>query len=59
MNDLQRLGLVEARFKKPKKNELPEIDLKTGMVKVQSTRITHLGRLLLRYIETEEGKGQE
>lgn len=54
VNDLQRLGLVKATFKKPKKNELPEFDIKTGMVKVQSTRITHLGRLLLRYIEAEE-----
>ena len=53
-NDLQRIGLLRAKFKKPKKGELPEIDIETGMVKVQSLEITRLGRLLLRYIDLEE-----
>lgn len=54
ISDLQRLGLIETTFKKPKKGELPEIDIKTGMVKAQSSRITRLGRLLLRYIDMEQ-----
>lgn len=48
---LRRLGLVRATYKKPKKGELPEWDLKTGMIKAGSDRITPLGRLLLRYID--------
>ncbi len=30
---LRRLGLIRANYKKPKKNESPEWDLKTGMIK--------------------------
>jgi len=58
-NDLYRLRLIETRFKAPKKGELPEFDPKTGMMKAQSTRITHLGRLLLRYIDMEQGDEPE
>lgn len=50
---LQRLGLVQEKYKKPKKNELPEWDYKTGMLKSSGTHITPLGRLLLRYIDAE------
>lgn len=50
---LQRLGLLQDKYKKPKKNELPEWDYKTGMLKSNSTQITPLGRLLLRYIDAE------
>ena len=50
---LRRLGLLRATYKKPKKGELPEWDLKTGMIKVASDRITPLGRLLLRYIDAD------
>ncbi len=53
-NDLQRLGLLRPKFKKPKKGEMPEIDSETGMVKVQSLELSRLGRLLLRYIDLEE-----
>lgn len=59
VNDLQRLELIETTFKKPKKNEFPEFDMKTGMVKAQSSRITRLGRLLLRYIDMEEKEEAE
>lgn len=52
-NHLRRLGLVRATYKKPKKGELPEWDLKTGMLKASSDRITPLGRLLLRHIDAE------
>lgn len=52
--DLQRFGLIETTFKKPKKGELPEMDIKTGMMKAQSSRITRLGKLLLRYIDMAE-----
>jgi hypothetical protein len=50
---LRRLGLLRATYKKPKKDELPEWDLKTGMLKASSDEITPLGRLLLRYIDAE------
>ena len=46
---LTRLGLLRLRFKRPKKNEAPEFDEKTGMMKEQGSEITPLGRLLLRY----------
>lgn len=52
-NHLRRLGLVRATYKKPKKGELPEWDLKTGMLKASSDRIAPLGRLLLRHIDAE------
>ncbi len=46
---LTRLGLLRLRFKRPKRNETPEFDEKTGMMKEQGSEITPLGRLLLRY----------
>lgn len=48
---LTRLGLLRATYKKPKKGELPEWDLKTGMLKAKGYEITPLGRLLLRQID--------
>lgn len=54
VNDLHRLGLLETTFKKPRRNELPEFDLKTGMIKAQFSQITRLGRLLLRYIDVDD-----
>lgn len=48
---LANLGLLKARFKKPKRGELPEFDDKTGMIKAQGYDITGLGRLLLRSID--------
>lgn len=58
-NHLRRLGLVRATYKKPKKGEPPEWDLKTGMIKAGSDRITPLGRLLLRYIDSEVARNPE
>ena len=48
---LVNLGLLQARFKTPKRGELPEFDDKTGMLKRQSYNSTELGRLLLRSID--------
>ena len=48
---LANLGLVQPRFKKPKRDELPEFDEKTGKMKATGYHLTPLGRLLLRYIE--------
>ena len=48
---LRRLGLLQPKYKKPKKGQLPEFDEKTGMMKAGSDQITRLGRLLLRYID--------
>ena len=45
------LGLLKQNFKKPKKNEFPEFDLKTGMIKSSGYRITILGKLLLKSID--------
>ncbi|MDD2732340.1 MAG: hypothetical protein PHF56_00240 [Desulfuromonadaceae bacterium] len=48
---LTSLGLLNLRFSKPKKGELPEFDEKTGMIKASGYEITSLGRLLLRSID--------
>jgi hypothetical protein len=48
---LANLGLLKARFKKPKRGELPEFDDKTGMIKAQGYDVTGFGRLLLRSID--------
>ena len=48
---LANLGLLKARFIKPKRDALPEFDDKTGMIKAQGYDITGLGRLLLRSID--------
>ncbi len=56
VNDLRRLALIESSFKEPKKGEVPQFDAKTGTLKAGQTKITPLGRLLLRYIDmTEQG----
>jgi hypothetical protein len=47
---LVRLGLLEPRYKVPKKGELPEFDRKTGMLEAHGHQLTSLGRLLLRSI---------
>jgi hypothetical protein len=47
---LIRLGLLQARFKRPSKGQLPEFDESTGMMKAASLDISPLGRLLLRYV---------
>lgn len=48
---LASLGLLEARFKIPKRGEIPEFDEKTGKLKAQDYNITDLGSLLLRNID--------
>ncbi len=52
---LNQLGLICPRYKKPKRNELPEFDLKTGRIKSSGFEITPLGRLLVKFIRTEMG----
>ena len=44
------LGLLRPSFKRPKKNEFPEFDPKTGMMKANGHDITLLGKMLLRYL---------
>ena len=48
------LGLLQQTFRKPRKGEVPEFDEKTGIVKAQGTRLSPLGRLLLRRIGLAE-----
>jgi hypothetical protein len=48
---LLEAGLLQPKFKKPKRGELPEFDEKTGMVKQQGFSISRLGRMLLRVID--------
>ncbi|MDW7756055.1 MAG: hypothetical protein SCH72_00010 [Desulfuromonadales bacterium] len=55
-SQLLELGLIKPRFKKPKRGELPEFDENTGMVKAQGLSITHLGRMLLRLIDQDNGQ---
>lgn len=47
---LHDLGLLQSRFWKLRKGELPEFDDKTGMMKTSGTDVTRLGRMLLRYL---------
>lgn len=44
---LYTLGLLQHKFRAPKKGEIPEFDPKTGTIKASSRDITPLGRLLL------------
>lgn len=47
---LYELGLTRKEFVSVKKGQLPEIDEKTGMLKVRHAVTTRLGRTFLRYI---------
>lgn len=47
---LFELGLMERRFNRLKKGEMPEFDEKTGMMKSQNDSLSGIGHLLLRYI---------
>lgn len=47
---LVRLELLQPTFKKPTKGEIPEFDLKTGMIKASGYKLTWLGSMLLRYL---------
>ena len=47
---LIRLELIEPNFKKPRKGQLPDFDLKTGMIKASGYKITYLGQMLLNRI---------
>lgn len=46
-DQLTTLKLIQPRFKKPRKDELPEFDYKSGTVKATSNSLTPLGHLLL------------
>ena len=52
--NLSRLGLIKSMFDRPWKDELPELDEETGMMKSSGYYITDLGRLLLRVINQSE-----
>lgn len=53
--NLVSLNLLIPRYAKPKKNELPEFDDKTGMIKANGYNVTTLGRLLLAYLDLKTG----
>lgn len=48
---LMELNLMKVRYKKPKRNQLPEFDEKTGMMKANGRELTLLGRMFLRYTD--------
>ena len=48
---LVELNLVRVRYKKPNRNELPEFDEKTGMMKAGGRELTLLGRMFLQYVD--------
>ena len=50
---LRELGLITPRFRQARRGELPEWDIKTGMIKTTGDRLTPLGRLLLRHLDME------
>jgi hypothetical protein len=52
---LERLGLISPHFRHTRRGELPEFDNKTGMMKVSYHGVTTLGRLLLRFIDLDDG----
>ena len=52
--NLSRLGLIKSMFDRPWKDELPELDEETGMMKSIGYYITDLGKLLLRSIDQSE-----
>ena len=47
---LVNIGLLKLKFRKPKRDEVPEFDDKTGMIKANGHDITPLARLLLKAI---------
>ena len=51
--NLARLDLLKMRFRQPRRQELPEFDNRTGMMKANGYEITSLGMLLLRSIDQE------
>lgn len=51
---LIRVGLLRERFKKPAKGQTPELDEKTGRMKVEGRELSSLGRLLLRRLGLAE-----
>lgn len=50
---LNQLGLIRPRYKKPRRNEFPDFDYKTGRVKSSGYEITNLGKLLVKFINKE------
>lgn len=48
---LVRLNLLQPTFPTIRKNDSPEFDTKTGMLKASGNRLTPLGRLLLRQLD--------
>lgn len=56
-NHLVRLGLLEFKYKKEKKDKPPEFDYKTGTIKSNGYKITKIGKEILRVIdEYQEAK---
>lgn len=56
---LERLDLIQPHFAATRRGELPEFDTKTGKIKTSFYQITWLGRLLLRFIDLDDGMKQE
>ena len=54
ITNLSRLGLIKSMFDRPWRDELPELDEQTGMMKSSGYHITDLGKLLLRSIDQSE-----
>lgn len=52
--NLVSMGLIKPMFNRPWRDELPELDEETGMMKSSGYYITDLGRLLLRVIDQSE-----
>lgn len=50
VQQLTRLGLLQPRFRRAKRGEMPEWDHSTGMMKAGGWKLTSLGLLLLRYL---------
>lgn len=49
--NLVALNLLTPQYVRPRRNELPEFDEKTGMMKARGYRVTILGNLLLSYLD--------
>ena len=53
---LIRLGLLQVKYRKPKRGEMPEFDQTTGMIKAQGSKLTRLGLMLLRHLGLADEK---
>jgi hypothetical protein len=58
-NHLNRLSLLDKKYKNYKKDEIPDFDLKTGGIKSSGFKITRIGIELLKVIDEYNNKEEQ